>query len=280
MGDYEREIAAYAEQAGLPATPEGHRRRAAGPVGGHGAGRRRRLPRQRTRRDRERRAGPEAPACRTRGRRSRRAGTPAEGSAGADRPGRRPGRHRALAELDPPLRPDLGLRRPDRPAAGALSGHRLLLRLQTGPVAGGPRHEGPGPAADRLHQPAPRHRGGPRRRDHHRDRRLCRLQPAAALGLRAVGVGRRHAMGSPPAEPDVRIPHPLRRLRRHRLLSGLGHLHRAVLPLHRLRRLGGQHHPRLRDREPLGAPARHHPRRYPGPERADLRPGATCSASS
>src|SRR4051794_35602766 len=33
---------------------------------------------------------------------------------------------------------------------------------------------------------------------------------AAALGIRAFSVGRRHAMGPSPAEPDVRVPHPLR----------------------------------------------------------------------
>src|SRR4051794_1615519 len=80
-------------------------------------------------------------------------------------------------------------------------------------------------------------------------------------------------MGPSPAEPDVRVPHPLRGLRRHRLLPGLGHLHRAVLALHGLRCLGGQLNPGLRQREPVGAPTRHPPRRHPGPERADLRPG-------
>ena len=44
--------------------------------------------------------------------------------------------------------------------------------------------------------------------------------------------------------PCCRVLDPLRRLRWHRLPPRLGHLHRAVQPLHPMRRLGGDLHPR------------------------------------
>ena len=148
-----------------------------------------------------------------------------------------------------------------------------------GPSQAARAMKGAGPAAARLRQPAPRHRGGARRGDHHRHRRLRRVPSAAALGIRAFGVGRRHAMGPSPAEPDVRVPHPLRGLRRHRLLPGLGHLHRAVLALHGLRRLGGQLNPGLR--RPRTSRRSSPTRSTPTPRARVRRSSAwpTCSAS-
>lgn len=72
--------------------------------------------------------------------------------------------------------------------------------------------------------------------------------------------------GSLRAEPVGRVPHPLRGLRRHRLLPRLRHLHRPVQPLHPLWCLGGGLHSRRPAPEHQRHPARHDPRRYAGAE--------------
>ncbi len=79
-----------------------------------------------------------------------------------------------------------------------------------------------------------------------------------------------------PESLRVVLPHPLRRLWRHRLLPGLGHLHRPVLALPGLRCLRGPRHPRLRGREPVAAAALHGPLGQPRPERPDLRAGVSA----
>ena len=70
------------------------------------------------------------------------------------------------------------------------------------------------------------------------------LRAAALLGLGPPGRRRRHPLGALRGQPALRAPCPLRRLRRHRLLPCRGHLHRALLALHLLRRAGGHLHPR------------------------------------
>jgi len=81
-----------------------------------------------------------------------------------------------------------------------------------------------------------------------------------------------NAMEPPREQPAVGAPHPLRGLRGHRVLPRLRHVHCAVQPLHPLRGVGGDLHPRRPDEEQVRHPARHPPRRYAGAERAGLRP--------
>jgi hypothetical protein len=82
---------------------------------------------------------------------------------------------------------------------------------------------------------------------------------------------RRDQVGSPGPEPYVRAPSAMRRVRRDRLLHGLGHVHRALLPLHDLRLLGEPQHPGLFRRKRLGCAAAHDPRRHARPKRGHLR---------
>ena len=274
--EHGRDVAGYAEQAGVPAEPGAFVAALKAQLAATASATDRGLPGERARRDRGRRARGEAAA-----RAARRPTARRSWNGCSRRAWSRSACWRRLADTEHWLGwtrhfgPVSGFDAKAGPPARALPRHRLLLRLRAGSEPGRALAQGPGPPARGLRQPAPRHRGRPRRGDHGRDRRLRPVRPAPALGQRRVRVRRRHEVGRASREPEVQLPHPLRRLRRHRLLPGLGHLHRAVLALPGLRRLGGPLHPRLRGREPVAAcsptPSTPTPR---ASRRADLRPGA------
>jgi Tn3 transposase DDE domain len=78
-------------------------------------------------------------------------------------------------------------------------------------------------------------------------RRRQRLPPARSrqgLGRREDGRRRRHPCRHADRQPPGRVAHPLRRLRRDRLPPRRRQLHRALLALHPLRRLGRRLHHR------------------------------------
>ena len=132
--EYRRDVAAYAEQAGVPADPKAFVAGLKAKLAETAAAVDRAFP------DNEHveivGGEPVVKRLRAGGGRGRRApGAAAQGAHGAGRHPGGAGRHRALARLDPALRPGLRLRGQARPPARALPRHRLLLRLRPRPDA-------------------------------------------------------------------------------------------------------------------------------------------------
>ncbi len=94
---------------------------------------------------------------------------------------------------------------------------------------------------------------------------FAKLDVAMMWGRRVRRGGRRLAAGHLGEQPAGRIPHPLRRVRRHRLPADIRQLRCVVLQVHPLWGVGGGVLAGLAVGQRLRHPARPDPRRYPGP---------------
>ncbi|SOO24185.1 hypothetical protein XFF6991_330003 [Xanthomonas phaseoli pv. phaseoli] len=178
------------------------------------------------------------------------------------RPHARTQRHRdpvrcgPLDALAPSLRSSVRLGRQDRATDRALRPHRLHLWLQprTGPGCPTPAWRRLGAHAVVRQPPACgcQQTGGGLSGHHQQLRR-----PAAPqmLGRWQERSRRRHQVRPLRPESARFVPHPLWRLRRHRLSPRVRYVRRAVQPLHSVRCLGGGLHHRWPAEEHLRHPA-------------------------